>query len=323
MKKKPSPRKKTSAMPKKTARSTKIFISHAHADKSIADAFVDLLQTGLAINAQRDVFCSSLEGLGVPYGDVPTTTIAKALQTAKAIVLLVTDTYLKRDFCLHEAGAAILFCKPTFCLMVPPVTYSNLKGALASPQVRSIDGRYDLTELKDQLAETLNIGHAPHARWEAKRDRFLKEFADEAKPTGLIPVAVAQPSVVSASGRTARKQLIGTWRRENEENGNLVTMQLHDDGRCHFRMHVTTSDTFESQFFLLLTGGGMDGFWVVEDQTLRLSLQESAKGFLSGPFGKLVVTTLFNLCGQPEQRIGHVDASRLILDDCEWQRVDE
>jgi len=45
----------------------KVFISHSVKDKELANAMVDLLQTGIGINT-NDIFCSSVEGLGIPGG---------------------------------------------------------------------------------------------------------------------------------------------------------------------------------------------------------------------------------------------------------------
>lgn len=47
--------------------SKSIFISHAVADKALVDRFVELLQIGSNVNGE-DIFCSSLEGMGIPTG---------------------------------------------------------------------------------------------------------------------------------------------------------------------------------------------------------------------------------------------------------------
>ena len=44
-----------------------LFISHSSADKDLIDALVDLLQTGIGLNHDQ-VFCTSLEGMGIPKG---------------------------------------------------------------------------------------------------------------------------------------------------------------------------------------------------------------------------------------------------------------
>ncbi len=42
-----------------------LFISHAEVDKPLVDPFVDLLQTGIDV-PRTSIFCTSLEGMGIP-----------------------------------------------------------------------------------------------------------------------------------------------------------------------------------------------------------------------------------------------------------------
>ena len=58
-----------------------VFISHASADKPLVDAFVDLLQTGVDIR-QKDIFCTSIDGMGIPTGKDFVAFINKRLKVA-------------------------------------------------------------------------------------------------------------------------------------------------------------------------------------------------------------------------------------------------
>lgn len=79
----------------------KVFISHAAADKKLADHLLDLLQTGVDV-PRRQIFCTSLEGMGVPKGTTFVEWIRQELVDAKLVVALITPTYFESIFCLCE-----------------------------------------------------------------------------------------------------------------------------------------------------------------------------------------------------------------------------
>jgi hypothetical protein len=80
-------------------RAKRIFVSHAHADKLLVDALVDLIGTGVGIPSE-EVFCTALEGLGIPAGSNFIDYIKAQIQKPEVVLLLITDNYLKRPFCL-------------------------------------------------------------------------------------------------------------------------------------------------------------------------------------------------------------------------------
>ena len=154
----------------------KIFISHSVKDKELADALVDLLQTGIGINA-NDIFCSSLEGLGIPGGTNFIDFIKNELSGTEVVILLLTPNYRYSVFCNCELGASWALGINVLPLLVPPLDYSDMKAVLTGTQAYKIDNSADLSEMRDWLVEKLGIKEPVKTpRWEVKRDVFTKKL---------------------------------------------------------------------------------------------------------------------------------------------------
>lgn len=171
--------------------SREIFISHAVKDKKLADAVVDLLQLGLNISSDH-IFCSSLEGLGIPTGVNFVDHIKSQIQSPKAVIVLITPNYLASQFCLCELGATWAMSHPMFPLLAPPLKFSDVQGVMIGVQLTAIDSAERLSELRDHLLAVLAIKGASSARWEVKRDNFLNGLSELLKK---LPV----PDTVSSA----------------------------------------------------------------------------------------------------------------------------
>ncbi len=106
-----------------------IFISHAAANKDIADKLVDLLGMGIGIS-DSEIFCSSLEGLGVPSGTNFVEFIRQQIKEPKVVILLLTVDYFSSQFCLCELGAAWVLSHNIIPLLVKPLEFRDMKAVL-------------------------------------------------------------------------------------------------------------------------------------------------------------------------------------------------
>ena len=154
----------------------KIFISHAVKDKDLADSLVDLLQTGMDIKSS-DIFCSSLEGLGIPSGSNFIEHIKKQLQSPEIVIALLSPNYFESQFCLCELGATWAMSHNFIPILVPPSSHKDLKGVLTPTQVIDINNPTKLTELQMQMGKLLCL-NINQARWELKRNKFLEGLTD-------------------------------------------------------------------------------------------------------------------------------------------------
>lgn len=188
--------------------SKKIFISHAAKDQKLADALVDLLQTGVNVSA-NDVFCSSLEGLGIPPGKDFIEHIKAQIQQPKVVIALLSQNYLSSQFCMCELGATWAMSHRLLPLLVSPVTYQDVKGVLSVTQLVSIDT--GLTGTMQALVDELGMPAPNLERWEAKKLAFLKKlnsFIKKQEP----------PSTVTAADHEAVKKQLAEARKALEDS---------------------------------------------------------------------------------------------------------
>lgn len=202
--------------------SREIFVSHAVKDKPLADALVDLLQLGLNVDSER-IFCSSLEGLGIPSGANFVDHIKKEIQSPKAVIALISRNYLASQFCLCELGATWAMSHQMFPLLVPPLAYADVQGVMTALQLTKVDHKDGLNQLRDQLQAVLPSKGAATARWENKRDKFLNGLP-------AILTAIPQPESVSAAEHDKVKQdyeeakaTIGELEDHLEQRETLIT----------------------------------------------------------------------------------------------------
>jgi len=155
--------------------SKRIFLSHAVKDKPLAEALVDLLETGIGIPSD-DVFCSSLEGMGIPAGENFIHYINGEIQEPDIVILLLTSNYYESKFCLCELGASWAMSHDICPIIVPPLKYENVKEVLTSIQLVDISDETKLSEMREKLVGALKIKGKSFPIWEAKRNKFLKQL---------------------------------------------------------------------------------------------------------------------------------------------------
>ncbi|WP_164002388.1 toll/interleukin-1 receptor domain-containing protein [Pyxidicoccus caerfyrddinensis] len=154
---------------------SQIFVSHASPDVALVDALRDLMVVGMGVPQER-IFCTSLEGTGIPEGQSFVPFIKSKLQTPALVLMVVTPSYYESAFCLCELGAAWAMAHNSFPLMIPPVDSDNLKAVLHGTQVGELTNEKALDRLFDRVKDALKIKGVPTATWNVKRDQFLKKL---------------------------------------------------------------------------------------------------------------------------------------------------
>lgn len=169
--------------------SKSVFISHAVKNKDIADKLVDLLETGVGIS-DSDIFCSSLEGLGIPGGTNFIEFIRKQIKDPKVVILLLSEDYFESQFCLAELGASWVLSHRVVPILVPPLEYGDVKAVLTGVQLLKINDSNSLNQVQSDLIEALGIKGKPFARWESKRNIFIDGLEQILKNHGAAPSKV-------------------------------------------------------------------------------------------------------------------------------------
>ena len=151
-----------------------IFISHAVKDKDLVENFVDnILQLGMGISTE-DIFCSSLSGMGIPSGKNFIDYLKEEIQQPKGVIVFFSKSYISSQFCMCELGATWAMTHKILPILVPPLTYSDVKGVLTGIQVDKLNDADDLNRFQQTFSEILEKD-VLFPQWEKKRNKFLKE----------------------------------------------------------------------------------------------------------------------------------------------------
>jgi len=156
---------------------TKLFISHASKDKILIDKFVDLLDTGCGL-PRAEIFCTSLEDLGVPPGMDFIQFIKSTIQNPSFVVLMLSPNYYNSVFCLCELGASWALSLSIFPIVIPPLKKSDIQDILAVTQLGELTDSSCLDNLRDEVITAHAIEDSPTATWSVKRDQFLNDLPD-------------------------------------------------------------------------------------------------------------------------------------------------
>jgi hypothetical protein len=216
----------------------RIFISHAVKDKKLADMFVDLITASAAVTPE-EIFCTSLEGLGIPAGKDFLDVIKNELQEPELIISLISPNYLQSQFCLCELGASWAMSHNNLPLLVPPLTYADLSPVISTKQAILLNDTSALNGMLGQIIKILNKEDVNQSRWEAKRNdfisRFNKEFAvayECLKPQQVV--VVSEGSTPDSKFQEFKKMFADATSTEEKEDVLLVLLSEQPD----FRMQM-------------------------------------------------------------------------------------
>lgn len=194
----------------------KVFVSHASADWSVVDKFVDLLLHSLGLIAP-EIFCTSADGLGIETGRDFVDKICESLRDSSLVILLLSPNYYASKFCIAEMGAAWALGKDVF-----PLVFLDLDRdpgvVLLGRQSDRIDSR-GLDNLRDRLARYWPSASERTARWTLKRDEFLRTF-EQLLPTLPVPATISKERLTE---ETEKLEEAMTLYREEQEKNRILT----------------------------------------------------------------------------------------------------
>lgn len=192
--------------------SSKIFLSHAVADKPLVEAFETLLSKSFGI-LSSDIFCSSLEGQGVSKGGGFVDEIHQQIKGAKAVVALISPAYLDSAFCMAELGGAWALNSKRLPIIVPPNDFTVMSATLLGIVGVKIDDEDALLQGFEEISSSIS-GTLPTVgvRSRATRD-FLKTWKSI---KGDVQAASRVEEAVHAVVKSERDKAIEE--RDNAEN---------------------------------------------------------------------------------------------------------
>jgi hypothetical protein len=166
----------------------KIFISHASADRKLADLLRDTLVLG-GIPRER-IFYSSSRATGIPSGTDVRARLRGELQQTGLVIELISTTFLTRPMCLIELGGAWVLEKSTYPIVVPPLTRSQAVTQIGDVHMGQLSSDEEIDDIFDEL-----------------HDRLTSDVGLSTTATGWNPVArrfkEGLPAVLAALAATA------------------------------------------------------------------------------------------------------------------------
>ncbi len=150
-----------------------IFLSHAASNHDIADLLCTLLGDGLNIT-RENIFCSSLPGQTIPGGFDFVKHVKDQLTSADTVICLLSENYIDSQFCMAELGASWILSKKTIPLIVPPLTFEDVRATLALTQAWEITKSSGLNSMADDLFEE----GIKAAQWGVSLDKFIEKIVE-------------------------------------------------------------------------------------------------------------------------------------------------
>jgi len=153
----------------------RIFISHSSEDKKIVEKFIQILELfGLS---DKEIFCTSVEGYGVPLGKDFIERIREELNSNSIVISILTNNYYNSAISLCEMGAAWIKTKEFIPIIVPPLKFKEIDGIFPTSIIgMEINNKFKLNELKEKFENEYNLSKIKNSRWESKRDTIIKEM---------------------------------------------------------------------------------------------------------------------------------------------------
>lgn len=151
----------------------RIFISHSSKDKDVMEKFTDyILQLGIGLS-HEDIFCTSIEEMGIRNGEDIRQHIKENVQGADFSFMMISKHYKESEICLNEMGAVWAANNRVRYYLLPNVVFKEI-GWLCD--TNKADKLYDPVVL-DALEEELTIYYGlPHKGgiWSRQRQNFVE-----------------------------------------------------------------------------------------------------------------------------------------------------
>ncbi len=151
----------------------KVFISHSSKDKKIVDSFItNILILGCGID-ENNIFCTSVEGLGIKTGEEFRCHILQNLVNSNYSFLLISNNYKRSDICLNEMGASWALndikVKP---FLLPGIDFNSIGTLYNVKHAARIIDPYALDELFSEITEETQI-EKKISRWNKSKENFI------------------------------------------------------------------------------------------------------------------------------------------------------
>lgn len=150
----------------------KIFISHSSKDKDIMEKFTDnLLQLGIGLKPE-DIFCTSIEEMGIKNGENIREHIRENMKTADYSFLMISQNYKKSEICLNEMGAVWATDNRVRYYLLPDVDFNEIGWLCDVCKADKLGDPVVLDTLERELTGFYGLSSRCGA-WSRQRQNFI------------------------------------------------------------------------------------------------------------------------------------------------------
>lgn len=153
----------------------KVFISHSSMDSEIVEEIIEILE---AIGLEStQIFCTSFEGYGIELGNNFLEEIKNELSSDALVLFVLSQNFYNSPVSMCEMGATWILSKEHIPLIVPPLTYEDIKGVIPLTQGMILNEPMKLNSFKEKIEKIFEIDTTSNfSTWERKRDRICKRI---------------------------------------------------------------------------------------------------------------------------------------------------
>lgn len=156
----------------------KIFISHKTEDSNYAKAIIAML-VALGVN-HKDIFCSSVDGYGIPFGKNIFDTLHNQFDDYKLFVIFIhSPRYYKSAISLNEMGAAWILRSEHRSFLTSDCEFSMLTGVIHRDEIAFKAGQKDtehlLYDFRHDIRTFFSLDGINDAIWETTKKEFIEK----------------------------------------------------------------------------------------------------------------------------------------------------
>lgn len=150
----------------------RVFISHSSKDKDIIEKFTDhILQLGIGLKPE-DIFCTSIEEMGIKNGEDIRHHIRENVQTADFSFLMISKNYKQSEICLNEMGAVWATDNQVRYYILPDVDFKEIGWLCDAYKADKLCDSVVLDTLQEELTNFYGLPHRG-AIWSRHRQNFI------------------------------------------------------------------------------------------------------------------------------------------------------
>ena len=154
----------------------RVFISHSSRDRDVVERFVDnILQLGIGLS-HEDIFCTSIEDMGIKNGEDIREHIKNNVQSADFSFLMISTHYKESEICLNEMGAVWAANHPVKYYLLPGVDFKEIGWLCDVKKAEQLNDSVALDSLERELTSFYDLPHRGEA-WSRQRQSFLGYLA--------------------------------------------------------------------------------------------------------------------------------------------------